>query len=1442
MEGNKLLPYGIMKHLITTMRANEDTRYIADELEKVTIEDESRSYENISFSFAKIIYNVGECMRITALIGQTGKRYNITDKSDRTDKADKSNKSSKQDKSRGNLSSKHDTVCYSCGRPGHTRKECKQGDHPDRNTESGPFCDSTIGKQWLLTEYGKQHKRLDPNHRLDGTAFIRTKEDKGDKGKKHYDRYVLSTTPTSSHSIEVIEDLASLSIKPDTNIINIHLSFTQNTQIKLLSGIAVLDTGSTLANYISDICYSNICKLNSINLIENSFITPTQHCVCNSMGSCTNNLDEVKVSMTFTDEITGDPTTLDIVAYILKGCPIDILIGRPTIKENSLCLRLPSQCFIEADVKAIVRLMRTGLCGTCGTTDQVQYTATGHSDEVHHDDDDIASHTNKSGKRKPKWLLPTSTPISLFTDRIPIKEVLSYEEPGTEDDGILDEDPYPWEQTEATSDPLNSGPKDLQGSESLIESLQNLSTKYLQAFGRGLRKEAAKWDPMIIDIKEDDWKAAHIPQMLREMSESKRDEMERQLILLKEAEIIEPSNCSKYSQVHMVPKKDADGNKTTGSWRFTVDYRLINSLTEKSGWPLHKIKDIITRIGRSKSKYFGVIDLTHGYFQAPLSKESRKYTAFRTISGTYQFTRVAMGLKGAGSYFQQRMSTVVLKNLVPNGIEVYIDDIIFYAATEEEFIELVESVFKRLIQYNIIIHPDKCHLGLESIEILGHTINKDGVTFSDEKCAMVANFKKPVYQQQLKSFLGLANYFRDSIKNYSIISGPLQDTLKAYSPRKILIWNQAADEAFNLIRTIILKLPQRFFLSEGMDIVIETDASDYGIGAFLYQIEIKSDGSQLKRPIEFISKSLSSTQQRWNTTEKECYAIVFALKKWEQLLIDKRFTLLSDHQNLQYINDTGSNKVLRWKLFLLEFNFYISYIKGEDNIVADALSRCVELEDALTEPASALSACLTWSKDHQLREDIVNVAASSFAMTEAAQDKLLKQEFMKIHNDLTGHIKINACMKILSKSEGVGKLGHVREKVKRMIKECVTCQLQNRSAITANTAPFVINTDVPMQKICMDTNGPFPPDNNGYRYILVITCAFSRWVELYPLKSLESEETALKLIEYFTRFQVPELILTDNGSQFKNEIIDQLCEITGIESLKTIPYSSQENGIGERINREIIKHLEAFCIGVNKKKRWSEYLPFVRRIINSSYHSTIGTSPASIIYGNRINQDWIYAPREFRDIELNGKTFGSYMKDSLEFQDEVIIKAIEFQEAINDQNIAKRLDARSDIPFQEFQVGDWVLMESRENKAGGLKRPKLQTPRQGPFKIIARSGNNYTIRSPGKGRNRSVRVDQITSFEYDRATTDPEEIAIESNDDLYIVEAIEGYKGRPGSKDIQFRIRWKDYPDEKDKTWSTFADLHANGTINTIFQEWLQETMKTDTKPERWNKYIRSAE
>jgi len=263
----------------------------------------------------------------------------------------------------------------------------------------------------------------------------------------------------------------------------------------------------------------------------------------------------------------------------------------------------------------------------------------------------------------------------------------------------------------------------------------------------------------------------------------------RQVGKMLKANVIQPSQATEYSHVLLTPKPG-------GKKRFCIDFCLLNLCCEAMGWPIPNIEHMIQRLGQNRSKYFGVLDLTSGYYQAPLSTASRIFTAFICVLGVFEWLRVPMGLKGAPSYFQQMMAAVVLVNLIYTICEIYIDDVIIYAQTEDEFLGRMEQVFARFRKHRLTFNPEKVRLGLSRVENVGHVIDQSGLSFTREKISEVADFPKPTTNKSLMSFLGLANYFRRHIQNHSAIERPMRDMLKVYNRTKRLTWTPEGESAF----------------------------------------------------------------------------------------------------------------------------------------------------------------------------------------------------------------------------------------------------------------------------------------------------------------------------------------------------------------------------------------------------------------------------------------------------------------------------------------------------------------------------------------------------------------------------------------------------------------------------------------------------------------------
>ena len=333
--------------------------------------------------------------------------------------------------------------------------------------------------------------------------------------------------------------------------------------------------------------------------------------------------------------------------------------------------------------------------------------------------------------------------------------------------------------------------------EDLKSKLTNVVYKYTNVFSKELSHRAALIPPYTIPLKENnDWttdKNRHPP---RWQTIAKTYELEKFIRKAIACDMIRPSDAPAWSQILLTPKKD-------GTYRFCVDFRALNNNTHSSGWPLPNIKHVLDRLAKKKPKYFSILDLTSGYFQIPIDENSRFLTAFRTLKGLFEWCRLPMGLKGAGSYFQMQMNKI-FEDLLYTILEIYLDDILIFAETKEELVANTNTVLERLRKYNITVNPEKVKMGLTEVEYVGHLIDKHGISFTQQKKDKVLEFRLPSKAHELKSFLGLCSQYRDHIQGYATLSAPLHDMLQGYTKRsrQKLQWNKQLEETYYTFRVL----------------------------------------------------------------------------------------------------------------------------------------------------------------------------------------------------------------------------------------------------------------------------------------------------------------------------------------------------------------------------------------------------------------------------------------------------------------------------------------------------------------------------------------------------------------------------------------------------------------------------------------------------------------
>lgn len=416
-----------------------------------------------------------------------------------------------------------------------------------------------------------------------------------------------------------------------------------------------------------------------------------------------------------------------------------------------------------------------------------------------------------------------------------------------------------------------------------------------------------------------------------------KEEVEKQIQELLQQGIIRPSKSPYNSPIWIVPKKaDASGQK---KFRIVIDYRKLNEQTTPDRYPIPEINDVLPQLGQNK--FFSVLDLKSGFHQIPLKETDRQKTAFSVNNGKYEFTRLPFGLKNAPSIFQRTLDDI-LREYIGKICFVYMDDIIIFAENEKKHYENLDTIFKTLERAKMKVQLDKCEFLREEVEFLGFIISNKGIKTNPKKVEAILNFPRPKTLKELRSFLGISNYYRRFIRDYAKIAKPLTMLLRGeagrsskHTSKKIPIdMGQDAIDAFNKLRTALASEDVMLaYPNFNKEFCLTTDASNYALGAVL---------SQDNRPIVFLSRTLNRAEEHYATNEKEMLAIVWSLKSLRNYLYGSpKLKIYTDHLPLTYaLSCKNSNfKLKRWKAFLEDYNYELQYKPGSTNVVADALSR-----------------------------------------------------------------------------------------------------------------------------------------------------------------------------------------------------------------------------------------------------------------------------------------------------------------------------------------------------------------------------------------------------------------------------------------------------------------------------------------------------------------------
>lgn len=406
-----------------------------------------------------------------------------------------------------------------------------------------------------------------------------------------------------------------------------------------------------------------------------------------------------------------------------------------------------------------------------------------------------------------------------------------------------------------------------------------------------------------------------------------REEIERQVKDMLRNDLIEHSYSPYNSPLLLVPKK---GTGDVKRWRVVVDFRNINKKVISDTFPLPRIDEILDELGRAR--FFSILDLRSGFHQIDIEDESRPITAFSTNSGHYQFKRLPFGLKISPNSFQ-RMMSIAMSGLTPQSCFLYVDDLIVFGCSLEHHNANLIKVFEALRKFNLKLNPSKCQFLQTTVTYLGHQISDKGILPDSSKYSAVKNYPVPKNADDARRFVSFCSYYRRFIPNFAKIAYPLNRLTKKSVAFE---WTQVCQEAFTELKERLMQPPILQFPDFTREFRLTTDASDVACGAVLSQIV---NGEDL--PVCYASRSFKQTEKHKHPMLKECIAIHWAVDHFKPYLIGRKFKVITDSRPLVYLFNmkNPTSKLTRMRLDLESFDFVIEYVKGKNNVCADALSR-----------------------------------------------------------------------------------------------------------------------------------------------------------------------------------------------------------------------------------------------------------------------------------------------------------------------------------------------------------------------------------------------------------------------------------------------------------------------------------------------------------------------
>lgn len=481
---------------------------------------------------------------------------------------------------------------------------------------------------------------------------------------------------------------------------------------------------------------------------------------------------------------------------------------------------------------------------------------------------------------------------------------------------------------------------------------------------------------------------------------SLRGEMRDKLDELLKAGIIEPSDSCIVHPSILIKKKNHSTNKP--SYRLCQDLRNVNQFTKYPSYNMPRV-DLMVQTLRG-SELFSSLDLQSSFWQVPLKKEDRKFTAFSTPFGNFQYTKMPQGANYSPGVLQNLTDslTAPFKNL---NMTNYVDDICLGSKSYESMLEMLRKLFDRIREFGLTINPEKTTFMTKEIQFLGHVINGNSIRPSDDNLRKITDFPSPNTKRKVQRFIGLVNYFRKYLNNFSKLASPLTDLLKKNVKFK---WGEKEQQAFETLKNKLNERPILAHVDYDKILTLVTDASDHSIAGMLAQ----EGEDNILHPIHYFSRKLSETEKRYSIYEKEILGMVASIKTFSHYLYGKRFNLKSDNLSATKVKElpTPTNRVTRWLLFLSDYEYNMEFIPGHLNYASDLFSRDFhKINSVIGEGIDIESIKIEQQKDEKLKLLIKKLNNMNLNLTPAEEHYFIRNEILMHIGKVTRAINTDSC-------------------------------------------------------------------------------------------------------------------------------------------------------------------------------------------------------------------------------------------------------------------------------------------------------------------------------------------------------------------------------------------------------------------------------------------------